>query len=82
MQWSADKRCFDSIQTGSFDDVAVYKNRVDAKYVGKVFTFVSSCFVDLLVKSKNFAQTIINIEIDSTLFMQNLQYTTQRVRIR
>ena len=44
MQWGADnlvpgshvwketvnKRCFDSIQTGSFDDVAVYKNRVDA----------------------------------------------------
>ena len=54
MQWSADnldptcqavnKRCFDSIQTG-------IKNRIDAQYVDKIFTFVSSCFIDLLVKS-------------------------------
>ena len=68
---TVNKMCFNSIQTGSFDDVAVYKNRVDAKYVDKIFTFVSSCFVDLVVKSINFAQTTINIEIDSTLFIQN-----------
>ena len=65
MQWSADnfvtryyvwketvnKRCVNSIQTGSFDGVAVYKNRVDAWHVDKICIFVSSCFVDLLVES-------------------------------
>ena len=35
-----------------------------------MFTFCLPRFVDLLVKSKNVAQTIINIEIGLTLFMQ------------
>ena len=76
MQWSADnlvprshaweetvnKRCFDSIQTGSFDDVTVYNNGVNVYYVDEIFTFVSPYFVDLLVKSENFTQTVISIE--------------------
>ena len=59
LQWSADnlvprchiwketKRCFNSIQTGNSNDIAMDKNRVDAWYVDKIFTFMSSCFVDL-----------------------------------
>ena len=67
---------------GRFNDVTMYKDRVDTENVDEILTLMQPHIVDPLAESKNITQTIFYIEINLTFSIQNLQYTPQCVWIR